>query len=85
MNKKGQYQPFFLLMVGIIIFLIAFSLAGAFVKTMAQTQDNLNCSNSNLTTFQKINCTTTDMIAPFVLAIIIGLGGTALTAKLMGG
>lgn len=84
MNKLGQSQPFFLFMIGVIVLLLAFALAGSLTKTMADTGTNLNCSHIT-TTSQKINCSVTDMIAPFFLALIIGLGIVALTSKLIGG
>ena len=47
-------------------------------------QGEMNCSSA--TSYQdKIKCTITDMIPPFIIALIIGLGGIALTAKLAGG
>lgn len=85
MDKIGQFQPFFLLMVGITIFLISFTLVSSLVETSSLIQSSMNCSNSSISRSEKINCAVTDMIPPFVFAIIIGLGAVALTAKLLGG
>ncbi len=85
MNKKGQFQPFFLLMIGVIIFIVSFALVGSMVNSSNISMTHLNCSDSSIGTVGKLNCTITDMIAPFFIALVIGLGGTALTAKLMGG
>jgi hypothetical protein len=83
MNNSGQFQPFFLIMVGIIIFIIAFSLASPLIKSSNQVQEDMNCSA--VTDYKdKVQCTIADMVAPFIIAVILGLGGVALTAKLMG-
>lgn len=84
MDKLGQSQPFFLFMIGVIILLLTFALAGSLTKTMKDTMTNLNCASAT-TTSQKINCSVTDMVAPFFLALLIGLGIVALTSKLIGG
>jgi hypothetical protein len=83
-SKKGQY-PFFLFMIGVIIFLVAFQFAGPLVKSSAQVMSGMDCGNSSISTGQKISCTTVDIVAPFIIALLLGLGGVAFTAKLMGG
>ena len=84
MNNRGQFQPFFLLMVGIIIFILAFSFASPLINSSIQIQSDMNCSTATDYT-DKIPCTIADLSTPFIIAIIIGLGGTAITAKLLGG
>ena len=84
MNKGGYFQPFFLLMVGIIIFILAFSFASPLIHSSNQIQEDMNCSTATDYT-DKIPCVIADMSAPFIIAVILGLGGIALTAKLMGG
>jgi len=83
-NKKGQF-PFFLFMIGIIIFIIAFSLASPLIKSSNTARTGMDCNNESLSTGQKISCTTTDMVAPFIISVLLGFGGIALGSKLLGG
>ena len=83
-NKKGQSQPFFLFMIGVIIFIIALALATPLIRNSEKVMGEMDCSNSSISTTEKISCTVTDTVAPFILAILIGLGAVALTARLMG-
>ena len=86
MNKKGQiFPPFLLFMIGVIIFLIAFQLAGPLVKSSTQVQSGMDCGNSSISTNQKISCTTVDIVAPFIIAFLLGIGGMAFSARLLGG
>ena len=84
-NKKGQFAPFFLFMIGIIILIIAFSLASPLIKSSNTARSGMDCNNESLSTGQKITCTVTDITSPFVVAVLLGLGGLALGSKLIGG
>jgi len=84
MNKKAQTSAFFLFMVGVIIFIITFNLASPLIKSSDKIRGDMDCSNSSIATTEKISCTVVDTVAPFFLAILVGLGGMALTAKLVG-
>ena len=85
MDKVGQFQPFFLLMVGITIFLISFTLVSSLINTSNLVRSSMDCSNSSISRSEKINCAVTDMVSPFIFAVILGAGATAITAKLLGG
>lgn len=85
LNKKAQSQPFFLFMIGVIIFLLVFGLVGSLIKNSNKVRSDMDCGNSSISTQDKINCTTVDVVAPFILAVIIGLAGVAFTARLIGG
>jgi len=84
MNKKAQSQPFFLFMIGVIIFLIVLSLAVPLINSSDISRNQLDCSNSAISTSQKINCTVVDIATPFLILLVIGTGAIALGSKLMG-
>ncbi len=84
MNKKAQSQPFFLFMIGVIIFLIVLSLAVPLINSSDISRNQLDCSNSSISTSQKINCTVVDIATPFLILLVIGTGAIALGSKLMG-
>jgi hypothetical protein len=83
MNKKGQVFYFF--MIGVIIFLLTFSLASSLIKNSDKVRVDMQCSNASIDTTQKISCTTVDLVAPFILAVLVGLAGMVLLAKVGGG
>lgn len=86
MNKKGQGGfPFYFFMVGVIIFLLTFGLASSLIKNSDKVRVDMNCSNTSISTTEKISCTTVDIVAPFFLAILITMGGLIMLSKVMGG
>jgi hypothetical protein len=85
MNKKGQFPVFYLFMIGVIIFLLTFGIASSLVKNSDQVSTDMDCSNVSISTTEKISCTVVDTVVPFFLAIIIGLGGMVMVAKVAGG
>lgn len=84
-NNKGQTGVFFLFMIGIVLFILGFSLASPLAISSAQAMGNLNCSNSSISTDTKVLCGVIDITAPFMVGIIMGLAGMVLCAKLIGG
>jgi len=80
-NKKGQFQPFYLFMIAVIIFIAGFALASPLVHSSHQVRTDMNCSSSNLTTGQRVSCTTVDIIPAWVIGLILSIGGTAFAAK----
>lgn len=85
LNNRGQAMGFFfLLMVGIVMFILGFALASPLVKSSAQAMTNLDCNNSSISTDQKVTCGVVDIIAPWVIGIIFGMGGLVLGSKLIG-
>ena len=81
LNKKGQFQPFYLFMIAVIIFIVGFSLASPLVNSSHQVRTDMNCSSANLTTGQRVSCTTVDIIPAWVIGLILSIGGTAFAAK----
>jgi flagellar basal body-associated protein FliL len=81
-NKKAQTGIFFLLMVGIVMFILGWALAPAFVSSGNLARTNLDCSNVSIDTSQKITCGVVDIVAPFLTGIIFAFAGITITAKL---
>lgn len=80
-NKRGQFQPFYLFMIAVIIFILAFALITPLTNSSGQIMTGLNCSNSSIPYYQKITCTVVDIIPAWIIALILSLGGTAFAAK----
>ena len=80
LNKRGQTQVFFILMMGIIFFILGLALTPAISQTNSEVTNTaeLNCSLDNLTKVQKSVCVQTDMFAPYYLGILLGLAGLIL-------
>ena len=85
-NKKGQFVGIaFVFMVAVISLLVVLDFATPLFKTSNSVQSQMNCSNSSLTTNQKISCTTTDISIPIFLAICLGIVGVILGSKIIFG
>lgn len=82
MNKKGS-TVFFLLMLGIIFFLLALALAPSLVQTSNEARTQLDCTNVSISNQDKANCYQIDSIPPMYVGLIFGLGGLIL-ARLLG-
>lgn len=81
-NKKAQTGIFYLLMIGVIMFIIGFELTHVFVTNNQQVRDNMDCNNDSIETYQKVTCGVVDIIAPFVVGLIFGLGGIVFGARI---
>lgn len=80
-NKRGQFQQFYLFMIAVIIFILAFALITPLTNSSGQIMTDLNCSNSSIPYYQKITCTVVDIIPAWIIALILSLGGAAFAAK----
>lgn len=80
-NKKGQFQPFYLFMIAVIIFIVGFALASPLLNSSNHIRNDMNCSNGNLSVGQHVACTTIDIIPAWLIGLILSLGGTAFAAK----
>ena len=82
MNNRGQVI-FFTFMVGIVVIILALAFAPG-IKTQVDTirnSDNLDCSNSSISDFDKVTCTAADLtIFYFVIGVIV-LGGVVISAR----
>lgn len=79
MNKKGQTTIFFILMIGIVCFLLGMALTPVIAETAWEVSHTteLNCSSTS-TTIQKSVCTQIDTFAPYYMGILFGLAGMVL-------
>lgn len=82
MDKKAQTNILFILMMGIVFFILGLALTPAVTQTADEASHNdlLNCSNSTLTTTEHAICTQTDMFAPLFIGIIFGLAAMLIAA-----
>ena len=89
-NSKSQVF-FYTLMLGILVIVLALSLAGP-VKdivdsTRSQTTDEggagLDCSNSSISTFDKGACIVSDLSIFHFIGGLIFIAGSVITAKLI--
>ena len=84
MNSKGQTGFFYLFMIGIVLFVLAISLAVPLVTNANAVRSTMDCNNASISTDQKVACTTIDISSPWLVGVILVLGATALGAKLSG-
>lgn len=82
MNVKAQTGSFFTLMIAIVMFIIGFNLGSALVTNNSAVMTSLGCSSSPAT-WLHITCTVVDIIAPFFMAILLGLSGLIIGAKVI--
>lgn len=80
MNKKAQTGLFLTMMIGIVLFILGFALAPALVNNSSQVMVNMGCSE-NPETWLHITCTLVDIVAPWVIGLIMCLAGLAFGAK----
>jgi len=84
LSKRGQTGIFFLVMIGIVVFILGLALAKPIIQNSTQVMTNMDCSNTSINTYTKVTCGVIDVSSPFIISIILALGGMFLTAKLMG-
>ena len=79
MNKRGT-AIFFILMMGIIFFVLGLALAHPLQQVLSETMgaSQLNCSNTDITQVRQAICTQTDMFLPLFTGLIFGLAGMLL-------
>lgn len=88
LNKRGQLI-FYGLMLGITIIILALALAPAtkeFTDSAMNETNNiggagLNCTNPELSIYDKGACQLTDMTLPYFIGGLLFIGGIAITAK----
>jgi len=81
MNKLGQVG-FLSLMLAIVFFLLGLALAPPLNDVVqgdgVRGANGYDCANVSISSQDKALCTQTDLIPPFFVAIILGLGGMLL-------
>lgn len=81
MNKRGN-AIFFLLMMGVVFFLLGLALAPALkdVASEAMSTPELNCSATDITDQDQATCTSIDVMQPIYTGIVFGLAGLLIAA-----
>ena len=76
-NKKAQANLFFLLMIGIVFFVLGLALTPAVKDVVgeAMSSSQLDCSNSSISDQNKAVCTSIDIQTFLYIGTIFGLAG----------
>jgi len=90
MNENGQVF-FYTLMIGILVLVIALSLAGpvrdtvdsARNQTTDEGQIGLDCTNSSISDFDKAACIVSDLTIFHFIGGLIFIAGSIITARLI--
>lgn len=76
MNKRGQ-TIFYMMMMGVVFFLLGLALAPALHETVSEQTDSvlLNCSNTSISDQNKAVCTSLDILPTAFFMVLMGLAG----------
>jgi len=83
-SKKGEVA-FLAFMLGVIILILSFSFAPTLVKNSDQVRESMDCNNASISTSSQVACSTVDISTPFIIGIVIGIGGLIFTSKILFG
>ncbi len=80
MNNKAQSNVIFLLMIGIVLFVLGLALTPGATQVTNEAMDSpqLNCSNSTISDQNKAVCTSMDVMPPLYFGTLLGLAGMVL-------
>ena len=83
-DKKGQVM-FYGLMLGITILVLALALAGPIRTSVdeARNNDNMDCSNESISSFDKAACITADLSIFHFVGGLIFIAGAIVTARII--
>ena len=82
MNNKGQVFMF-AFMLGLIIIILALSLAPSVKEFTGDAYNDMDCTNSSISNFDKAACVVTDLsLFQFVLGILF-IGGIVIVARIL--
>ena len=83
-NKRGN-TVFFLLMIGILFFILGLALTPALSQTISESTSTaqLNCSNSSISDQDKAVCTSIDAQNFLFMGTIFGLAGILLAGAVI--
>ena len=92
MNNKG-FSFFIGIMLGLTIIILALALASpvkqftdsARNETTILGGDGLNCTNTELSTYDQATCIATDSLLPYFIGFLIFMGLAIMTAKIIYG
>lgn len=88
-GKRGQVFMYYM-MAAVVFVILALALAPA-VQEVAETSLNsstdttlgLDCQNASISKYDKVNCTATDLIAPFYIGFLLFAAGVIIAVKLL--
>lgn len=85
MNKKGQGNVIFLLMIGIVFFVLGLALTPALTDTAGESMGSsqLDCSNASISDQDKAVCTSVDIMPSLYFGTILGLAGIILAGAII--
>ena len=74
--KKAQLSIFFILMIGVVFFLLGLALTPALSQTVSEatSTSQLNCSNDSISDQDKSVCTSLDLQSFLFFGTVMGLG-----------
>lgn len=79
LNKKAT-TAFFLLMMGIVFFLLGLALANPIKEVAGDSRTELNCTNTTISNQNKAVCTQFDLYQPVYVGLLFGLAGVLIGA-----
>jgi hypothetical protein len=84
MNKGGQVI-FYTLMLAVVIVILALAIAPVLKSHNEQvmSEDNLNCSSSLISDYQKAQCKLVDWSFPYFFFGLLAIAGIVLGAKIL--
>ena len=82
MNNHGQVA-LVSLMIGVIVVMLGLTFINPIkdVLDVVTGTDQLDCANSTISDGQKMNCLATDLVLPYFIIVVIGVGIAYFTAK----
>lgn len=84
MNKLGSANVLVSLMIGVVIFFLAINLAYPLSQVVTESRGDTQMNCSIATTYQeKANCTAVDIMLPFFIGTLLGIGGFYLSWRLL--
>jgi hypothetical protein len=89
MNNNGQVQ-FYAFMLGLVVIILALGLAFSTREAADNAMSNtttdfvgMDCSNSSISSFQKISCYAADLTPFYFVGSLIMIGGIILISKII--
>ncbi len=84
-NKKAQGNLIFLLMIGIVFFVLGLALTPALTNVTEESMNSaqLDCSNASISDQNKAVCTSIDVMPPLYFGVILGLSGILLAGAVL--
>lgn len=74
-NKRGQ-MTLYIFMIAVVVILFALGVSGALKEQVeiARNPNNLDCANTSISKFDKVNCIATDINQFYFIGGLVALG-----------